>query len=80
MVQQCGENTDMMLEIMGTLVYIHTDSWEEAIVATDFINFLTQTLANEYSEDDILLECIMLIATICRTEKISEYIANSYLV
>ena len=65
---------------MGTLVYIHTDRWEHVIMETDFINFLTQTLANEYSEDDILLECIMLIATICRTEKVSEMIANSYLV
>ena len=80
MVQQCGENTDMMLEIIGTLVYIHTDRWEHVIMETDFINFLTQTLANEYYEDDILLECIMLIATICRTEKVSEMIANSYLV
>jgi len=64
-----------MLELVGTLVYIHTDRWEEVIVETDFINFLGMVLSNEHSEDDILLECIMLIATICRTEKISEFIS-----
>ena len=69
-----------MLELIGTLVYIHTDKWEEAIVDTEFIQFLSVVLGSEYSEDDILLECIMLIATICRTEKISEYVAQSYLI
>jgi len=69
-----------MLELLGTLVYIHTDKWEDAILEADFINFLSETLSNEYAEDDILLECIMLIATICRTEKISDFIANSYLI
>ena len=44
MVQQCGENTDMMLEIMGTLVYIHTDRWEQVIIEADFINFLTHSV------------------------------------
>jgi len=64
-----------MLELIGTMVYIHSDRWEEVILETDFINFLSVTLGSEFSEDDILLECIMLIATICRTEKISEYVA-----
>ena len=27
MVQQCGENTDLMLELLGTMVYIPVDSW-----------------------------------------------------
>jgi len=69
-----------MLELLGTLVYIHSDKWEEAIVQTDFITFLDIVLNEGQSEDDILLECIMLTATICRTEKISEHIANSYLI
>jgi len=69
-----------MLELIGTLVYIQTDNWEGAIRDTEFINFLCVVLGSEYSEDDILLECIMLIATIVRTEKISEIVAQSYLV
>ena len=31
MVQQCGDNTDLMLELLGTMIYIHTDRWEEVI-------------------------------------------------
>jgi hypothetical protein len=27
MVQQCGENTDLMLELLGTMVYIPSDHW-----------------------------------------------------
>ena len=64
-----------MLELIGTLVYIQTDNWEGAIRDTEFIHFLSVVLGSEYSEDDILLECIMLIATIVRTEKISEIVA-----
>ena len=37
-------------------------------------------MANGYSEDDIILECVMLVATICRTNKAAELIANSYLI
>lgn len=80
MVQQCGENTDLMLELLGTMVYIPTDSWEEVIEKTNFIEFLHNNLANTYTEDDIILEFVMLIATICRTEKIAQMIANSYLI
>ena len=33
-----------------------------------------------YAEDDIMLESIMLVATICRNEACSEKIAASYLI
>ena len=80
MVQQCGENTDLMLELLGTMVYIPTDSWEDVIKKTNFIEFIHNNLVNGFAEDDIVLESVMLIATICRTEKIAELIANSYLI
>lgn len=80
MVQQCGENTDLMLELLGTMVYIPTDRWDEAIEKTNFIEFIHNNLVNGFAEDDIVLECVMLIATICRTERIATMIANSYLI
>lgn len=80
MVQQCGDNTDLMLELLGTMVYIHTDYWEEVIEEAGFIEFLHNNLANGYSEDDIILESVMLVATICRTDKIAQFIASSYLI
>lgn len=35
---------------------------------------------NGFAEDDIVLESVMLIATICRSEKIAKLIASSYLI
>ena len=60
-----------MLEILGTMVYITTDTWTTVLDQTNFIEFLHNNLANGYSEDDIILESVMLIATICRTETIA---------
>jgi hypothetical protein len=33
-----------------------------------------------YAEDDILLECVMLVGTICRNDDIAQTIASSYLI
>ena len=71
MVQQCGDNTDLMLELLGTMVYITTDTWAEVIEKTNFIEFLHNNLVNGFAEDDIVLDSVMLIATICRTEIIA---------
>lgn len=40
MVQNCGENTDLLLELLGTMVYMHTDAWESVIEKTNFIEFV----------------------------------------
>ena len=70
-----------MVEILGTMVYIHTDLWEEVIEEVNFIEFIHNIiLSNGYSEDDIILETVMLIATICRSEPIAQAIASSYLI
>jgi hypothetical protein len=80
MVQQCGENTDLMLELLGTMVYIPTDRWTPVIEKTNFIEFIHNNLVNGFAEDDIVLESVMLIATICRNEDIAQMIASSYLI
>lgn len=69
-----------MLELLGTMVYIPSDKWEETIHATNFIDFIHRNLVNGFAEDDIVLESVMLIATICRNEDIAELIANSHLI
>jgi len=70
----------LMLELLGTMVYIPSDHWEIVIDKTNFIDFIHNNLVNGFAEDDIVLESVMLIATICRTEKIAIMIANSYLI
>lgn len=80
MVQQCGENTDLMLELLGTMVYIPSDKWVEVAQKTNFIEFIHNNLVNGFAEDDIVLESVMLIATICRSEPIADFISQSYLI
>ena len=62
------------------MVYIPTDRWEQVIDATNFLDFIHNNLVNGFAEDDIVLESVMLISTICRTEAIAFQISESYLI
>lgn len=44
------------------------------------IEFLHNHLMNTYAEDDILLECVMLVGTVCRNDQSALTIAQSYLI
>ena len=50
------------------MVYMPTDLWGEKLEAFGMIEFLHNRLVNTYEEDDILLECVMLVGTICRND------------
>lgn len=71
MAEQCGENTDLQIELLGTLVHIHTDKWEEVLNKYNFVEFLHNNLVNGFAEDDIVLESVMLVGTICRNDDIA---------
>lgn len=62
------------------MVYIPSDLWMEKIQKYNFIEFLHNHLMNQYAEDDILLECVMLVGTICRNDQCAQIIASSYLI
>ena len=62
------------------MVYIHSDKWDEVMHRTNLIEFLHNNFVNGYAEDDIVLECVMLVATICRNDEIAQHIASSYLI
>lgn len=57
------------------MVYIHSDKWEEMISKTNFIEFIHSNLVNGFAEDDIVLESVMLLGTICRTDNIAQMLA-----
>jgi Kinesin-associated protein (KAP) len=59
------------------MVYIHSDKWEEMIGKTNFIEFIH---SNRFAEDDIVLESVMLVGTICRNDGIATMVGNSYLI
>ena len=70
----------MQLELVGTLVYINSDRWKTLVEEKNVIEFIHNQLVNTYAEDDILLECIMLISTILRDDHIAQQIAMSFLI
>lgn len=53
------------------MVYIHSDKWAENIEKSNFLEFIHSILVNGFAEDDIILETVMLIATICRNDEIA---------
>jgi len=69
-----------MLELLGTMVYIPSDVWNVVVDKTNFIEFIHNNLVNGFAEDDIVLESVMLISTITRSEIIAEFISQSYLI
>jgi hypothetical protein len=75
MAQQCGENTDLQIELLGTMVYIHSDKWNEMLPKTNFLEFIHSILVNGFAEDDIILESVMLVATVCRNDDAATFIA-----
>ena len=68
LAQTADEHTDLLLELMGTMVYMPTDMWAEKLENFGMIEFLHNHLVNTYAEDDILLECVMLVGTVCRND------------
>ena len=44
------------------------------------IEYLYQNLQTGFAEDDIMLESVMLVGTICRNENCATLIANSFLI
>jgi len=80
LAHQSGQNTDLLLELLGTMVYMPTDKWEQAIEDFGVIEFLHNHLSNGFAEDDIVLECVMLVGTIVRNDTIAQMIASSYLI
>ena len=80
LAHHADEHTDLLLELLGTMVYIPTDLWALKIEQWNLIEFLHNHLMDGYAEDDILLECVMLVGTICRNDETAQTIASSYLI
>jgi hypothetical protein len=70
----------MLVELLGTIVYIPSDSWETVMEKQGIVDFLQSQLMSGYAEDDVVLECVMLCGTMCRNEVTANIIANSYLI
>ena len=51
------------------MVYMPTDRWHQMMESEGILEILQNQLMNGYAEDDIVLECVMLIGTLCRNDE-----------
>jgi hypothetical protein len=69
----------MLVELLGTLVYVHSDTWEQIMEDYEILRMLHNNLSTRKAEDDIILESVMLVSTLCRNENCARLLSNSYL-
>jgi hypothetical protein len=90
--QQSLDVPDLLVEILGTLVNLTGDfrtsygeaapevPWLELCEGSGLIELLHRLLVGGFSEDDIILECVMLVGTIAMDQYAAPLIAASQLV
>jgi len=74
------DNPDLLLEVLGTLANMTLPEipWAELCEA-GLVDLLHRLLVPSFSEDDVVLECIMLIGNIALSREAAHHIAGSRL-
>lgn len=73
---------DFLVEVLGTLanLAIPKYNWAQVMQDYDIIDFLSKHLVPGYSEDDIVLEVVILIGTMAQDKRASNLMANTSLI
>ena len=67
-----------MVELLGTLVHLDAEKgWVALMQQTDILAFLNSQLEPGFAEDDVILECIMLLATMISHRRSAKIISES---
>jgi hypothetical protein len=63
-----SKNEEMCLEMLGMMAAIRIGKeWTDILLGSDkFIEFLEKTMINGISEDDLLMEAVMVVSNICQ--------------
>jgi len=80
MAPNCVDNPDLLVEALGILVNVTLEDipWGELCEA-GLIDLLTRLLVPGFSEDDIVLECVMLVGNLGLMRESAQYVASSRL-
>mmetsp|Transcript_16959 Transcript_16959/g.44862 ORF Transcript_16959/g.44862 Transcript_16959/m.44862 type:complete len:797 (-) Transcript_16959:133-2523(-) len=82
MAPSCVDAPDLLVEIIGTLSNMRSEQlevpWGELCEA-GLVDLLTRLLMPGFSEDDIVLECVMLAGNIAQQRDAAQYLAGSRL-
>jgi len=78
MAPSCVDNPDLLVEILGTLANMTLEDvpWGELCEA-GLIDLLTRVLMPGFSEDDIVLECVMIVGNLALSVESAQYVGNS---
>lgn len=76
----CVDNPDLLVEVLGTLANMTLPDipWGELCEA-GLIDLLHRLLVVGFSEDDIVLECVMLVGNLALCKDASQHVADSKL-
>jgi len=76
----CVDNPDLLVEVLGTLVNItHEDAPWGDLCEAGLVDLVTRLLVPSFSEDDIVLECIMLVSNLALCQESALHVAGSRL-
>eukprot|EP00930_Biecheleria_cincta_P034101 TRINITY_DN23592_c0_g3_i1.p1 TRINITY_DN23592_c0_g3~~TRINITY_DN23592_c0_g3_i1.p1 ORF type:complete len:794 (-),score=194.37 TRINITY_DN23592_c0_g3_i1:95-2476(-) len=80
MAMCCVDNPDLLVEVLGTLANVTLEEvpWGELCEA-GLVDLLTRLLVPSFSEDDIVLECVMLVSSLAINVESAQHIAGSRL-
>merc|ERR1719262_1838134 len=76
-----GDNRDLLVEILGTLANLTNPEvpWADLCEGSQLIELLHRLLVVGFSEDDVVLECVMLVGTIALDHEAAPLLAASKL-
>jgi len=80
MAPSCVDNPDLLMELLGTLANVTLPDmpWGELCEA-GLVDLLTRLLMPGFSEDDIVLECVMLVGNLAGEHESAQYVVSSRL-
>lgn len=76
-----SEAIEFTIELLGILVHLDAEIvWNKLLPNSPILEYIQKHLVVGYSEDDVLLECVMLTGTLTCSESTSSLIANTPIV
>eukprot|EP00743_Colponemidia_sp_Colp-15_P004208 GILK01004540.1.p1 GENE.GILK01004540.1~~GILK01004540.1.p1 ORF type:complete len:755 (+),score=181.94 GILK01004540.1:116-2380(+) len=81
-IAKSTDDPDLLVEVLGILgnLTLPELSWADVVSEFNLIEFLHKHLVVGFSEDDIVLECVILIGTLASDERCASLIASSRLI
>jgi hypothetical protein len=80
MASVCSDNPDLLVEVLGMLANVTLPHipWGE-LCEVGLIDLLTKLLVPGFSEDDVVLECVMIAGNLAMSQDAAQHIAGSRL-